>query len=253
MDGTLVQEGGESGDVYLEIDGTLVQDDSGLPVDIDLYGTIIQHEGETPVTHTLEVELVPSGNVPYTGGNKTLRITSDTTWEIIPQVSWLSITGGSTGQDTSTRGVTVQARSSGDTVRSGNIVISGGGLTRTVTVYQDKYEEPVTPSIEPWDEDVAVLQSIACDDTTYHTVRIASTVAWRAATSDTWITVTERTGDFQVKANSSNTGSEPRTATITVWSENTSYEIRFDIEFKQLACSSPEPIEFEITGELTQE
>lgn len=253
LDGTLVQEGGESGDVYLEIDGTLVQDDSGLPVDIDLYGTIIQHEGETPVTHTLEVELVPSGNVPYTGGNKTLRITSDTTWEIIPQVSWLSITGGSTGQDTSTRGVTVQARSSGDTVRSGNIVISGGGLTRTVTVYQDKYEEPVTPSIEPWDEDVAVLQSIACDDTTYHTVRIASTVAWRAATSDTWITVTERTGDFQVKANSSNTGSEPRTATITVWSENTSYEIRFDIEFKQLACSSPEPIEFEITGELTQE
>jgi hypothetical protein len=101
---------------------------------------IKQEGGEPPEPAYLEITVTPSGNVPYSGGRKTLSISSNTSWSISSNVSWISVEGGYSGVNNDTRTIVVDPRDSGYAVRSGEITVSGGGIRKQATIEQDGQE-----------------------------------------------------------------------------------------------------------------
>jgi hypothetical protein len=88
----------------------------------------ISVEFEAVVSLTLSVS---SMSFPNEGGSKTFTITSNTSWTISSSF-WLAKSPVS-GTGSATVNVTCSSYSSG---RSGTITVTGGGITRTITVIQ---------------------------------------------------------------------------------------------------------------------
>ncbi|TRX54779.1 T9SS type A sorting domain-containing protein [Fulvivirga sp. M361] len=74
-------------------------------------------------------------------GSKTITISSNVSWSVTNDQSWISVSPTS-GSDNGSVMVTVTANSSG-TDRSGVVTVTGGSLTRTVTVTQARFIAPV--------------------------------------------------------------------------------------------------------------
>ncbi|MEQ9090193.1 MAG: cohesin domain-containing protein [Balneola sp.] len=70
------------------------------------------------------------------GGTKSFAVTSNTTWSVSDNQSWISVSGADNNGNDSQVNVTVTSNSSTTSSRSGTVTISGGGLTRTVSVSQ---------------------------------------------------------------------------------------------------------------------
>jgi hypothetical protein len=65
---------------------------------------------------------------------QTFAVTANVAWTATESLSWVTITGGSSGSGNGT--VTYSITANGGTARSGNITVSGGGVTRQFTVNQ---------------------------------------------------------------------------------------------------------------------
>lgn len=71
-------------------------------------------------------------------GSASFTISSNVNWNILKDVGWLSIVP-STGSDTASIFVRCASLSSG--TRTGTITVTGGGITKTITVFQGAYLE----------------------------------------------------------------------------------------------------------------
>ena len=74
-------------------------------------------------------------------GSKAITISSNVSWSVSDDQSWISVSPTS-GSDNGSVTVTVTANSS-DTDRSGVVTVTGGSLTRTVTITQARFIAPV--------------------------------------------------------------------------------------------------------------
>ncbi|MEQ9280196.1 MAG: cohesin domain-containing protein, partial [Balneola sp.] len=63
-------------------------------------------------------------------------VNSNTTWSVSDNQSWISVSGADNNGNDSQVNVTVTSNSSTTSSRSGTVTISGGGLTRTVSISQ---------------------------------------------------------------------------------------------------------------------
>lgn len=150
-----------------------------------------------------------SRNVAATSGSTTFNINSNVTWSVSDDQPWLTVTPAN-----GTNGGILSASFSGNSgadSRTATITVTGGGLTRTVTVIQ---AGTVTNTlvVTPATQSVAATAG----NTTFG---VTSNVSWTASDNQTWLTLSPSSGtnNGNITASfSANTSSASRTATITV-------------------------------------
>ncbi len=136
------------------------------------------------------------------GGTITFAVTvgSNCTWAASTADSFLSVSGGGTGNGTVT--VTVAANTGGP--RSGTVSVNGGGAAATFTVAQD-----VNCVYNPTPNGIT-LSNAAVAGQTFTVTTSSPSCAWRATPDSPWLTVT---------AGDTNTG--PGTVTYAVQANTT--------------------------------
>jgi len=140
-----------------------------------------------------------------------IGVTANVAWTATRTNAWITITGGSSGTGNGTVTYSISANTV-PTPRSGDVTVSGGGITRTFTVNQDA--APAALAISPASRDHASTSASG------QTIGVTANVAWTATRTDAWITITggdagtgNGTVTYSISANSVMT---PRSGTITV-------------------------------------
>lgn len=154
-------------------------------------------------------------NVSFTQGTTTFSITSNTSWTVTDDVTWLAVgPSGGTGNGTITAYYSANNFTS---TRTATITINACGNSYQVTVVQD--EEPCEFVIDPTNHDVAYTSGGAY-------FYIYSNSTWSLTDDATWLSVTPTNGivnGILTASFTANTGTSTRIATITVYTCGTSY------------------------------
>ncbi|HQJ65960.1 MAG TPA: BACON domain-containing carbohydrate-binding protein, partial [bacterium] len=145
--------------------------------------------------------------VPNTAGSVTFSIASNASWSTSDDAAWLTLsTSGGSGNATLTATFTA---SDVTTSRTGTITITGGGITRTVTVVQAAaYYLTITPASQ---------SVIRFAGTTSFSV--ASNTSWTVSDNMAWLTVSPSSGSNNATLTASFTDNDitsARTATVTI-------------------------------------
>ena len=153
---------------------------------------------------------VPGSTVPASGGAGTITVQTEREcqWTAQPEVSWLSITAGSSGQGTGT--VQFAASANADpAVRTGGVMVNGQRAQVGQAAGECKFELSSSA--------VSVPQT---GGTGSVDVRASSGLCtWTAASDVDWISVTSNAngkGSAPVGFNVSSTTGPPRTGTLTI-------------------------------------
>lgn len=109
---------------------------------IDAQGNLLTNCESNPVDNTNILTVSTIGTLSSTNHNVTLSVTSNQNWTASDNTSWLEVTP-TTGSNNDIINVTVLANTS-NTPRSGIITVTGGDITRQITVNQEG-EAEVTP------------------------------------------------------------------------------------------------------------
>jgi len=143
---------------------------------------VIIPEAEAEIRFVPQLQAVPTTQtVPAQSGIALVDIKSNLNWVAAENEDWFDVTplsGSRDGQLT----VTYQANAS-DISRTGKIIISGGGLSRIVTITQSSSRLAVTPAIR----DVTWEGGATAFD-------IDSNLSWSVSENVNWLTVTPLSG-----------------------------------------------------------
>jgi hypothetical protein len=142
-----------------------------------LIRTVTLTQAAAPPSLTLTPTKV---NVPASGGEIPLHISSSFNWEAVSPAPWLTLNPPSGRHDT-TAILIVEPNT--DTQRSATVTVRGGGFTRTVTVMQTA---PAMTVSQPTVEIIPNGASIS--------LAITSNVYWEAGTSASWLTLNPMSG-----------------------------------------------------------
>lgn len=150
-----------------------------------------------------------SQSVAAASGSTTFNVNSNVTWSVSDNQAWLTVspTSGANG------GIITANFSANSTTnsRTATITVTGGGLTKTVTVVQAG-SVPNTLVVTPATQSVAAAGGST-------TLSVSSNVTWAATDNQSWLTLSPASGvnNGTITATfSANTSSSNRTATITV-------------------------------------
>jgi hypothetical protein len=142
------------------------------------------------------------------GGNQTVDVTGNVAWTVTTPDGWISL---SPAAGTNNGSFTITALGNTGGGRNGTVTVSGGGMDRAITVSQEAYV-------------AAAALSVSITTTGFgagggsQTVDVTGSVAWEVTTSDTWISLSPKTGtnngSFTITA-AENTGIA-RSGTVTV-------------------------------------
>ena len=122
-------------------------------------------------------------SVTNISGSTTFAITSNTSWNVSDDATWLTVSPAS-GSDNSTLTATYQENTT-TSQRVGTITVIGGGITRTVTVTQAA--APFILTVSPSNQSV----TNASGSTTF---TITSNTSWNVSDDATWLTVSPASG-----------------------------------------------------------
>jgi uncharacterized membrane protein YeiH len=210
---------------WLSITPTSGSNNGNFTVNYDTNGTTSERTGTITVsgngitrniTVTQEATVIdeltvsPSNrNVSISSGSTTFDVSSNVSWIVAESVGWLSVTPTS-GSNNGSFTVNYDANGTGS-VRTGTITLSGGGITRNVTVAQ---ADTVINELTIFPTNRIVSNSSA--NTSFD---VSSNVSWTVSESVSWISVAPTSGSnnqsLTVSYDSNGTTSE-RTGTITV-------------------------------------
>lgn len=165
------------------------------------------HYGEAPGPM---LSVTPAGLAMSSGGGmQSVSVNSNVAWNVTSNQSWITVS-----QDFGAGNGTVSvmcASNASSYQRSGMVIISGGGVTRTVTVNQQA--SSVSPSIVvspasltfPWNGSPQYLS-------------VSSNVPWTAAANQTWISVnpSSGSGNGTVTVTCTRNGGSLRRGTVTI-------------------------------------
>ncbi len=167
--------------------------------------TVTVTQAAVPFTLTV----TPSNrDVPHTAGNTTFTVTSNTSWTVNDDATWLTVspTSGNNNQ-TLTATFTENTTTS---QRIGTITVTGGGITRTVTVTQSA--TAFTLTVTPQNQSV----TNAPGSTAFS---VESNTNWTVSENEEWLTVSpdNGTGNGAIIASyDENLSTSQRVGTITV-------------------------------------
>ena len=167
--------------------------------------TVTVTQAAAPFTLTVS----PSNqSVTNASGSTTFTITSNTSWNVSDDATWLTVSPASGSGDTNLT-ATYQENTT-TSQRVGTITVTGGGITRTVTVTQSA--APFTLTISPSNRSV----TNASGSTTF---TITSNTSWSVSDNATWLTVSPVSGSGNGTLTATyqeNTTTSQRVGTITV-------------------------------------
>jgi hypothetical protein len=162
------------------------------------------------VTNFLTVS--PSSISPTSSaGNTSIAVSSNVSWTASESVSWLTISGGS-GSNNGSFTINHTANTS-TSPRTATVTVSGAGVsTQTITVTQAGATVTNFLTVNP----TSITPSSTAGNTS---IAVSSNVSWTASESVSWLTISGGSGSnnglFTIN-HTANTGSSPRTATVTV-------------------------------------
>ncbi len=197
------------------------------------------------------------GLVPFSGGNTTpalslivpstatvgvlqnsatsVAVTSNVgAWTVTESIGWLTVSP-TTGSNNGTITLTASQINNTGADRVGTVTVTGGDITRTITVTQvaatlpppttpptvPPTVPPVLPSVNSLSvSPVAVSLSAVANSTSNNSVTVSSNVSWTVTDNQTWLTVSPVSGSnnatLSFTATTANTSSAPRIATVIV-------------------------------------
>ncbi len=151
-----------------------------------------------------------SRNVSSDAGNTTFSVSSNVSWSVNDDASWLSVSPTS-GSNDGTLTATYEENTTSSS-RTGTITVTGGGITKQVTVVQEGKVTSNYLTVSPSNRNV----NSSAGTTTFS---ISSDISWTATDDVSWLSVapTSGTGDATLTASyDENNTTSSRTATITV-------------------------------------
>jgi hypothetical protein len=163
-----------------------------------------------PPANTLTVS-PPTLDFIASGETKSVTVTSNVSWTVDKNVSWISVSQPS-GSNNGTINITATANTT-TSQRTETVTVTGGGITRTVSITQAAYVPPAnTLTVSP-----TMLDFTASGET--KTIAVTSNVSWTAGKDTSWITVSPASGSNNGTisvAVEANTETNSRTGTVTV-------------------------------------
>jgi hypothetical protein len=152
-------------------------------------------------------------SLPSTAGNGSVNVTSNTTWTVTDDATWLNIAPTS-GSGNGTLNITFDANATLAN-RTATITISGNGTpNRTISVTQAGIQAVLT--VTPTTLNVSAQSGVT-------NFQIDANIDWTIRSQATWFTLstTQGSGPANVRINyQENTGTQSRSATITISSNN---------------------------------
>jgi mannan endo-1,4-beta-mannosidase len=143
-------------------------------------------------------------------GSGTFSITSNVSWSVSDNQSWLSVSPTS-GSNNATVTVTATANTSTSS-RSGTVTVTGGSLTRTITVTQAGQSSSNNLTLSASTLSLAAAAGSG-------TVSVTSNVSWSVSDNQSWLSASPTSGSGNATLTltaTANTGTAARTATVTV-------------------------------------
>ena len=176
-------------------------------------GGITQQLSVTQTSRTFEI--ARSGGTLASGATfDIVNVTSDTAWSTpTSNVGWLTVSEITPANRTGDGSFRINATANTGAARSGTITVTGGGITRQLTVLQ-----AAGIHLTVGRENGGILGS----DATFDTIIVTSNMTWQVSSSNTsWLLVTHvapanRTGNGSFRVNATTNLGERRTGTITV-------------------------------------
>jgi xyloglucan-specific exo-beta-1,4-glucanase len=171
----------------------------------------------------------------------TVAITSNVSWTITDNQTWLSVTPA-TGSNNATVTVSATANTA-TTARSGTVTVTGGGISRTVTVTQAGASTN-SLTVSPTSLSLAATASSG-------TFAITSNVSWTITDNQTWLSVTPASGSNNATVTVSataNTATTARSGTVTVTGGGLTQTVAVSqAGAGSTPCSNPTPITLPFT------
>ena len=152
-----------------------------------------------------------TSNVSSSAGNTNLNVSSNVSWSVSDDASWLSVSPTSGSNNGSLNATFTENTSSSS--RTGTITLTGGGITQKVYVVQAGASTSSNfLNASPSNQNVA----FGSGNTTFS---ISSDVSWIVSDDASWLSVSPTSGSNNGSLNATfteNTSSSSRTATITI-------------------------------------
>ena len=145
------------------------------------------------VTGAAPTLTVGSSSLSFTGTQgaanpaaQSLSITSNGSWSVTEAVSWLTVSPAS-GSNNGTLSVAVDTTTAVVGTNTGTLTVTGGGLTRTVTVTFTLAAAPTTLSVTPSSLTFTATQGAA--NPAAQTLTVAANTNWSVSENSSWLTV----------------------------------------------------------------
>ncbi|CAN2047612.1 exported hypothetical protein [Candidatus Magnetomoraceae bacterium gMMP-1] len=124
-----------------------------------------------------------SYNFGYDGGNKSINVTSNVSWSVSDNQTWLSVSPSS-GSNNGNFSISCQANNL-TSQRSGTVTVSGGGISKQIQITQ-----------------TAAPSQLNVDPTSYNfgydggnkSINVTSNVSWSVSDNQTWLSVSPSNG-----------------------------------------------------------
>ena len=169
------------------------------------------HYAGSTVFSSLSVSV---SSLSYTSGlvSKSVSVSSNVSWAVTDNQSWITVSPAS-GTNNGSFTVTCAANSS-TSMRSGTVTITGGGITKTISISQEGTVSGSTLSV---DKTNLYFDRIP---TEAQIVNVSSNTSWVASASDRWIALRfpssgTGNGTISVKPFESHSGRKTGTITLT--------------------------------------
>lgn len=184
----------------------------------------------------------------YTGGDKVMTISADTTWTATSKPDWvtLSESTGSSGQRTI---IVTFAENDGDSARTGTITFSDGTRTATVSLSQDYHivQNYLTASPSAVSYDYVGGNSY---------VNVSSSAEWSVTSNPDWITLSQNSGAsgtsiLGISASTNTSTESARTGSVVLSNGTDTLSIPVSQEQKVIVRKinvTPDSLYFDFTG-----
>ena len=171
-------------------------------------------------TNTLTVSASSLSSAAEGGTSSTVTVTSNTSWTVKSNVTWINGFNRTGGTGNSTFNFKIAANTA-TASRTGTVTVTGGGIIRTITVTQTGAANKVTQENTANTLTVSASSlSSAAEGGTSSTVTVTSNTSWTVKSNVTWMNGFSRiegtgnsTFNFKIVAN---TVTASRTGTVTV-------------------------------------
>jgi hypothetical protein len=167
----------------------------------------------------------------YTGGNSTITVNSNISWNVNETTSWLTVSKSSNS-------FSIQCNANDTTSqRTATITVSGNSLSKQVQITQSPAPERL--EVSPTSKNFNYTGGS-------DSVNVSSNLSWNVTESTNWLTVSKTSASFSIQCDANDTTSQ-RSATITVSGGSLSKQVQIT------QGPAPEKLEINPTSKIFSE